>query len=137
VVLNRIRLARIQALQGKYAQQAASRAYGGERELAKQLVADSRHGAAVLLHVVLCIAAHHTRWFSMNCFSLEIVPVRIMWFKQAVVTGPANSNCTSVTLYVLFEPVRFFELAVFPSLYGCEHHALTYNTGVKLPYWGG
>jgi hypothetical protein len=33
---------------------------------------------------------------------------------QAVVTGSANSNCTLVTLSVLFEPVRFFELAVFP-----------------------
>jgi hypothetical protein len=35
---------------------------------------------------------------------------------QTVVTTPANSKCALVMLYVLFEPVRFFELAVFPSL---------------------
>jgi hypothetical protein len=56
---------------------------------------------------------------------------------QAVVTGPANSNRTSVTLYVLFEPVRFFELAVFSSLHGCVHHALAYNTGCMVGVlWG-
>jgi hypothetical protein len=75
-------LARIQALQENYAQQAASRAIWRRAGVAKQQVADGRHGAAVLLHVVLCIAAHHTRWFSMSCFSLEIVFVRMMWFEQ-------------------------------------------------------
>jgi hypothetical protein len=33
---------------------------------------------------------------------------------QTVVTTPANSKCVLVILYVLFVPVRFFELAVFP-----------------------
>jgi hypothetical protein len=56
--------------------------YGGERELPKQQVADSRHCAAVLLHVVLCIAAHHTRWLFIICFLLQIVFARTMWFKQ-------------------------------------------------------
>jgi hypothetical protein len=56
--------------------------HGGEMELPKQQVADSRHGAAVMLHVVLCIAAHHTRWLFMICFSLEIIFARTMLFKQ-------------------------------------------------------
>jgi hypothetical protein len=42
----------------------------------------SRYGAAVLMHEVLCIAARHTRWLSMICFSLEIIFARTMWFKQ-------------------------------------------------------
>jgi hypothetical protein len=39
---------------------------------------------------------------------------------QTVVTKPANSKCALVMLYVLFEPVSFFELAVFPSLSGWD-----------------
>jgi hypothetical protein len=39
---------------------------------------------------------------------------------QIVVTMPANNNCLLVTLYVLFESVKFFGLAVFPSPYSCE-----------------
>jgi hypothetical protein len=36
------------------------------------------------------------------------------------VTRPANSNRLLVTLYMLFESVRFFGLAVFPSVCSCE-----------------
>jgi hypothetical protein len=33
---------------------------------------------------------------------------------QTVVTKPANTNCTLVTLHVLFESLRFFESGCFP-----------------------
>jgi hypothetical protein len=33
---------------------------------------------------------------------------------------PANSKCALVMFYVLFEPVMFSELAVFPSLPGWD-----------------
>jgi hypothetical protein len=73
---------RIQALQETMHSKQLAGLYGGERELSKQQEADSRYGAAVLLHVVLCFAAHHTRWLFMICFSLEIIFARTMWFKQ-------------------------------------------------------
>jgi hypothetical protein len=48
----------------------------------------------------------------------------VLWFcsdrTQIVLTRPANSNCLLVTQYMLFESVRFFGLAVFPSLCSFE-----------------
>jgi hypothetical protein len=54
---------------------------------------------------------------------------------QAVVTKPANSNCTLVTLYVLFESVRFLELAdITLAMQLCA--VACYTDGRPL-YWGG
>ena len=69
------------------------------------------------MRVVLCIAAppHLVHEVFMHWLFCHVV--------QTVVTNkPANSNCLLVTLYVLFEPVRFFGVGCFfPSLCGAVH----------------
>jgi hypothetical protein len=99
------------------------------------LTANYRHLAAhrVILAKCLHTSLQHAILHSLRCLQFECHHA-VTWQCQTIVN---STHCTLVTLHVLFEPVRFFELAVFSSLYVYEHHALTYNAGVRLLYWGG